>query len=224
MNGFQAFGFLLALPLLALVDWFTWINRQPRGQQELTKACHGVGMLALLAFWFWVTGGLPDFVRKLSVQPDDLTNWIPAMIAAWGLGWFQLNAGFAAQAVIRPHRSTTIVRGLIKLALGYAVWTYAHEADIASRPHEASIWSGLFLLILHLVAVWCLATGATKVLLMMWGGRRGRAHAMVTDDIAAKEFDWDQPERRGKSSSVTGLVIAAAILGLLMLLFRELPT
>lgn len=218
MNGSQALGFLLALPLLALVDWFTWINRQPRGQQELTKACHGVGMLALLAFWFWVTGGFPGFVRDLSVQPDNLTNWIPAMIAAWGLGWFLLNAGFAAQAVTRPHRWTMIVRGLMKLALGYAVWTYAHEADIASRPHEASIWSGLFLLILHLVAVWCLATGAAKVLLMMWGGRRGRAHAMVTHDIATKEFDWGQAEQRGKSSPVAGLTIAAVILSLLLLL------
>jgi hypothetical protein len=129
----EAIGLLLAWPFMVLADWFAWIKRQPAGQQELTKACHGIGMLALLGYWFSLTGGLGEFVHALRMDADNPLNWLPVVIASWGLGWFLLNARFAAQFVIGPQRATMIVRALIKIALGYAVWVYAGDAGSADR-------------------------------------------------------------------------------------------
>jgi hypothetical protein len=178
----EVVGLLIALPFVALADWFKWIKQLPPGQQELAKACHGIGMLALLAFWFRLAGGFGDFVAMLMLHPGNPLYWIPAGIAAWGLGWFLLNARFAAQAVVRPYRATMIVRGLIKIAGGCAIWAYARDTE-----------AGWIALLLSVVAVWCMATGAAKVLLMIWGGGRGGdAYPLVADDIAVNEFDWDR--------------------------------
>jgi hypothetical protein len=179
----EAAGLLIALPFIAVADYFKFIKElPPGGQQELAKACHGIGMLALLAYWFQRAGGFVDFVTMLVLHPDNPLYWIPVGIAACGLGWFLLNARFAAQSVVRPYRATMIVRGLIKSAIGYAVWAFASDAEAR--------WVAL---LLSVVAVWCMATGAAKVLLMIWsGGRGGDAYPMVEDDIASKEFDWNR--------------------------------
>jgi hypothetical protein len=108
-------------------------------------------------------------------------------MAAWGLGWFLLNARFAAQAVGQPQRTTMIVRALLKIAGGWAAWVYAASADTSGSAG----WS-LLMLALHVFAVWCVATGGTKALLMIWGGARSEAYPMVSGDIAANEFDWDR--------------------------------
>jgi len=183
MNGAlgEVVALLIAFPFVALVDWFKWIRQLPPGQQELAKACHGVGMLALLAYYFRLAGGFGDFVHGLTVRTGDPLHWIPVVMAAWGLGWFLLNARFAAQAVVRPHRGTMIVRALIKIAAGYAAWAYGGGAD-----------AGLIGLLLSVVAVWCMATGGAKLLLMIWGGGRGEAYPLIARDIAANEFDWDR--------------------------------
>lgn len=183
---------LIAFPFVALADYFAWIKQQPAGQQELAKACHGVGMLALLAFWFRLAGGFGDFVYGLAFRPGDPLRWIPVGMAAWGLGWFLLNARFAAQAVGRPHRATMIVRALVKIAIGWAAWAYAVSAGLPAPLHDVPALWGFVLLALHVISAWCLATGITKLLLMIWGGGRGTAYPMVARDIAANEFDWDR--------------------------------
>ena len=43
-------GLLIALTFVAAAEYFKYIKElPPGGQQELAKACHGIGMLALLA-------------------------------------------------------------------------------------------------------------------------------------------------------------------------------
>jgi hypothetical protein len=197
MNGGlgEVIGLLVALPFAAFADWFKFIKQLPPGQQELAKACHGVGMLALLAYWFRFAGGFGEFVDGLTLRPGELLHWIPLIMAVWGLGWFLLHARFAAQAVGRPHRAAMIVRGLLKIAAGWAIWAYAGSADLPVRAGGSAGW-GLLMLALHVVAVWCLATGGTKALLMIWGGPRGEAYPMVAGDIAANEFDWNDEARR----------------------------
>lgn len=172
-------GLLIALPFTMLADWFGWINQQR--YPELAKACHGAGMLALLGYAIWLAGGPIDFAAALAMHADNFCWIAPAVIAAWGLGWVLLNARFAAQSVSRPHRATMIVRALLKTAAGYGAW-------ISTQGAEA--W--WITLLMSLVAVWCMATGAVKFLLMIWRGARGEAYPMVADDIAANEFDWDK--------------------------------
>jgi hypothetical protein len=184
----QAIGTLIALPFVLVADWLGWIKQQPPGQQELAKACHGVGMLALLVLWFSLVGGFDHFVFMLASQPGNPINWIPAAIAAWGLGWFLINAGFAAQSIGRPHRATMIVRSLVKIGVAYAVWSYAN--DNPGQYMDGTRNFGIF--ILDAISLWCASTGITKLLLMLWGGPRGRAQPLVEKDIAAKEFNWDE--------------------------------
>jgi len=184
-------GMLVALPFVAFADWFKFIKQMPPGEQELAKACHGVGMLSLLALWFSMAGGLGSFLYGLVAHPDNLIAWIPVGIAAWGFGWFVINSPFAVQAVARPARATMTVRAMLKIGVGYAAWAYAQSGDLVAWHRDPSWWSGFVRLALYVIAVWCLATGLTKLVLMLWGGRRGKARPMVDADIAGKEFNWD---------------------------------
>jgi hypothetical protein len=180
---------LIALPFVALGDWFKFIKQLPPGQQELAKACHGVGMLALLAYAISLAGGLVEFIAGFVLHPDNF-YWIAAVvIAAWGLGWFLLNARYAALSIGQP-RATMTIRALLKIAVGWAAWVFASSVD-----HSIGA-GGLLGLLLHIVAVWCVATGGTKLGLMLWGKRRGQAEPMVEEDITSNQFDWDDERIR----------------------------
>jgi hypothetical protein len=176
----EMLGRLIAWPFVAIADYFGWIKQQSPGQQELAKACHGAGMLALLWHGASLAGGFVECVTELVLHADNLLKWIPLGVGAWGLAWVVLNARYAALSIAQPHRATMIARALIKIAIGWALWSWGTAGD------------GWFPALVVFVAVWCLATGGTKLLLMLWGKRRGRAEPMVADDIAAKEFDWDE--------------------------------
>jgi hypothetical protein len=167
---------VIAIPFAALADWFKFIKELPPGQQELAKASHGAGMLALVIYG----GFFHFFAAGLRHELGKLVYWIPVAVAAWGLGWFLLNARFAALAIGPPHRGTIIARALIKIALGCAAWVYAAHLDLS--------WAELAL---RTVAVWCVTTGGVKFLLMVCGGGRGEAYPMVARDIEANEFRWD---------------------------------
>src|SRR3954447_18617223 len=173
----EVIGLLIFWPFMALADYFGWIKRQPPGHQELAKACHGAGMLALLWYCCSLAGGFAEYVAALVLHPNELLRWIPVALGAWGLGWLLLNARPAALSIAAPHRATMIKRALIKLALGWALWSWAAAGD-AWLP-------GL----VFILAVWCFATGGAKFLLMLWGRRQGLAEPLVAGDIAAKEFN-----------------------------------
>jgi hypothetical protein len=176
----EVIGLLIAAPFVAVADYFGWIKKQPPGQQELAKACHGAGMLALLWYCCSLAGGVAEYLAGLMLYPGELLQWIPVGMGAWGLAWLLLNARQAALSIAPSQRATMIMRALIKLALGWALWSWADAGD-AWLP-------GL----VFVVAVWCFATGGAKLLLMLWGRRSGQAEPLVTGDIAAKEFDWDE--------------------------------
>jgi hypothetical protein len=176
---------LISLPFVALCDWFKFIKQLPPGQQELAKACHGIGMLALLAYAIALSGGLIEFVAGLVLHAPNFYWLAPAVIAVWGLSWFLLYARYAALSIGQPSRATMIVRAVIKTALGWAVWIFAAGAGLSGAD-----------LALRFVAVWCIATGGTKLALMMWGKRRDQAEPMVAGDIARQEFDWDDGRTR----------------------------
>jgi hypothetical protein len=173
----EAIWQLIALPFVALSHWFQFFRRLPRGQQELAKASHGAGMLALLAYGINLSG---DFLLSSPIC------WFTAAIGAWGLGWFCLNASFAAQMIAPPDRGAIIGRALIKMVIGWALWS--DTSDLVDL-------SG-FEFIVHPVAVWCMATGGTKFLLMLWGGGRRPAYPLIGRNIRETEFDWDDYGRR----------------------------
>jgi hypothetical protein len=83
-----------------------------------------------------------------------------------------------------------IVRALIKLGTGWGAWFFAAGFDRALGD------TGYIGATLRIIAVWCLATGGTKLLLMLWGKRQGHAQSLVTGDIAANEFDWNDGKMR----------------------------
>src|SRR4051794_39102027 len=86
MNGSslgEVIGLFLAAPFVALADWFKFTKYLPPGQQELMKACHGAGMLALVVLWFSFESGLSGYIAGLARNPTNLFLWIPAGIAAW---------------------------------------------------------------------------------------------------------------------------------------------
>jgi hypothetical protein len=187
MNGTnlgEVIGLFLAAPFVALADWFKFLKYLPPGQQELTKACHGAGMLALVALWFSFESGVSGYIADLARNPGSLFLWIPAGIAAWGAGWLLLNSSFAARA-LGPHRATMRLRGLLKSALGGTVWSYA--GMLAQGQGNT-----LITLVLYVFATWCLATGATRFVLTLGGGPRGDAHGLVERNIRSNEFDWDR--------------------------------
>jgi fermentation-respiration switch protein FrsA (DUF1100 family) len=177
----EVVGCLIALPFVAFADWFGWINKQR--YPELAKACHGAGMVALVADAIAHLGGLVGFTARFVAEPDNFLWVIPAGMTAWGLGWFVLNARYAALAVAHD-RPTMIVRAALKIALGVLAWAYA--GALGSMPGD-QFMGGL----LQIAAVWLLATGVTKLGLMLWGRKRGQAQQMVGDDIDRQKFSWD---------------------------------
>jgi hypothetical protein len=170
---------LIALPFVALADWFGWINKQR--YPELAKACHGVGMVALVAVAIGYLGGLVDFVARFVAHPGDFFWVIPAGITVWGLGWFLHYARHAALVVARPYRAVLTTRALLKLGIGSAAWAYT--GVLAEF--------GVIALLLQIFSVWCLSTGATQLGLMWWGKKHGQAEQMVQGDITRNQFDWD---------------------------------
>ena len=170
---------LLAAPFGMLADWFKFIKNQPRGQQELAKASHGAGVLMLLVYWF--NSGASYYVTPLLRLAGPLGWMIVVATAAWGIGWFCLNAGFAARALVAPERGTIIARSLIKIAIGCVVWICAGLLGVLD-----------FAFVPRTVAVWCLTTGGTKFLLMVWGGGRAPARPLMDENIQASEFTWER--------------------------------
>ena len=177
-------GCLLAAPFVALADWLTWIQRQPPGQQELAKVCHGAGMVTLIIWSLEVTNGFFPSLTYLVLDPHNPLYWIPVVIFVWGLGWVLLNVRTALLTAKSAQRATMMVRALLKLGVGYAIWSFARDID-ASVP---AVMVGM-------VGVWCLATGGTKFALMFLGGS-GKARGLVDRDIRSKEFHWDDEDVR----------------------------
>jgi len=174
-------GLLIALPFVMLADWHKFLSRLPPGEQELAKACHGAGIVVLVVYWAVLTGGVFHF---LGLGLRNLANpmfWMPAAIAAFGAGWFILYARFGALTIGPPRRSAQTIRALLKIALGIVVWSYTARLDLSG-----------FELLVRAAAMWCMATGATKFILMIWGRSSGDAYTMVEHDIDAHEFRWEE--------------------------------
>jgi hypothetical protein len=174
-------GLLIALPFVMLADWHKFLKHLPPGEQELTKACHGAGIVVLVVYGAVLTGGIFHF---LALGLRNLVNpvfCIPAGIASFGAGWFILYARFGAIAIGPPHRSAQTMRALLKIALGFVVWSYTARLDLSG-----------FELLVRAAAMWCMATGATKFILMIWGRGTGDAYTMVEHDIDVHEFHWDE--------------------------------
>jgi hypothetical protein len=176
----ELIGALIALPFVMLADWNKFLKRLPPGEQELTKACHGAGIVALVVYWAVLTGGVFHF---LGLGVHNLANpmfWIPVGCAGFGAGWYILYARFGAIAIGPPHRSAQTIRALLKIALGIVVWSYTTRLDLSG-----------FELLVRAAAMWCMATGATKFILMIWGRGTGDAYSTVDRHIEADEFRWD---------------------------------
>lgn len=171
---FAAAALLVLLPLIVTFKiwrrYAKWITFQPPGQRaELTKASHGAGMLALSGLIVLL---IDNEGGSVSSQP---WVWVPlAVIAAWGALWF-VTSGLAAlrYGSQGPTDTVVLVRSLVKVAVGC---TFVHFMPADMGRLLTLAWTastGQVALFAWgycagwLVAMWCIFTGAAKVLLLL---------------------------------------------------------
>jgi hypothetical protein len=182
--------FLIAVPIAALMDWHRWMKSQPPGgPREMAKASHGVGMAAVILF-FIVTGygwrGLFDLGNALIVKPDSWLLWVPVLIIAAGFGWLSLYGPYARMAAAGPEKGRILSRAHIKIVVGAVIF---YALNTLTRNGNDFLLLGL-----QAVGVWCISTGAAKILLIFWGGHSARR--LAGRDARAGQFRWPGQRRR----------------------------
>ena len=175
-----------ALLLLGLVVrpvlYFRWINSHDLRSRELTKACHGAGILALAA--------VVVSEASLAAVSSNPALWIPlSVMTAWGGLWL-VTSGLAFKRLGSqgPLDSVLIVRALVKIAIGGAVLRFLPfgvSQLLWGGLHilQAPDWTAAVVLLAYIagwfVAFWCVVTGSTKLLLMLATQIRRRPKALA---------------------------------------------
>jgi hypothetical protein len=161
-------GALIALPFVAAMNYFQFIEQQAPERRELVRASHGAGIIALPVFLIWFTlgaQGFTDLADLLRAEPKNPAYWVPLAIPAWGLLW--LVTGWHRAAKFRDAR--IIARSLVKIAIGAGVLVYLRDGNLTAGRDASATW-GFLVLALYLAAVWCTVTGATKIFIVIGGG------------------------------------------------------
>jgi hypothetical protein len=165
MSGYQRGGLVSAFADEAAAQ-----RSRPPYIQRQSRAGYGAFCLA----WCWVTLNMCGPFALITPPPVFLFGW-------WGcaaLGTYWLLAGLFGRA-----RGPTNALGLIAEAAG-ASWLLWNEMYPSGMPVAAFILHGIYLSILcsalaQLVASWLALPS-------------GDALALVDEDIAENEFDWDR--------------------------------
>jgi hypothetical protein len=167
---------------------------------ELAIASHGAAFLALAVLSVWLAGWAQAMQFMLSA-PGASADWLHRAVALLAVAfvvasllWF-FSGARRSLAWAGFHDSRLITRALVKIAFGAALW-WAVWYPPASWPRDVLAWIAwardmpISRVCIEAVIVWLVVTGATKFLLVVWP-RFGTARALVTEDIDAQRFDWD---------------------------------
>jgi hypothetical protein len=185
--------------------YFRWINSHPDiRSRELAKACHGAGMIAI--------GGLIIGLSRATGGDDAAGTafWVVSPLFLLGLFWF-CSSGFVVfrSGSAGALDNEQLVRGALKCAVGWAFLQYnpipafAAFPRILEAPDNEVLGIFLAVTILHFVAVWCVATGATKFLLLLLAKIRFRRHVpspMENPHGSARVATRDESRRAGQGN------------------------
>ena len=191
------FVLLAILPFAALANWFRFIKRLPPREQNLARASHGAGMLAVAIIVLMLIGGtqgVAGFLNALAANPKEPKLWGSALawvvLVGWGFGWLVIGSARSRG----PRDALLISRALVKIAVGVALDVLAHGGYLPSG------WLGVTLtklveFWLFPVAVWCMVTGITKLVLLLRGSG-GSAEEAVKRSIESKRAPLVAAKRR----------------------------
>lgn len=137
----------LIIPTM-IADWFVFLKQLDPRHAELTKASHGV-MMVIGAGVAWKNG----------FYPGDVGLALLAFIAAWGVFWAVLGATRSAQG----YRDGRLIgRAAAKIALGGGIYFW-----LLPQWEVTLVWHQWVYNLGVAVAVFCVVTGAVKVLLLL---------------------------------------------------------
>jgi hypothetical protein len=145
----------IVVGLALWVDWFTFLAMLPERDRQLAQASHGVGVIVCGAYLLRV-------VTYASLLPDryrQIVFTIYGLLSILGIFWFLIGVA-RAQIFGDMH---LLGRAVAKLAVGCAVtfvWIkYQHEIPWPYRSWIDPIAT--------VVALWCWATGVTKIIICL---------------------------------------------------------
>jgi hypothetical protein len=144
---------LVATPFYLMADWFAILDGMPPLSRELTRASHGVIMVLVAGYGFHVSRGLhlPNHDLVLALYGALV------FIAAWGITWVMVGATRSRGYFRDVH---LMIRAMAKVGLGIALF-YIPDWW---KPNDYRFW---FDLVQRWVEVFCMVTGATKLVLLL---------------------------------------------------------
>jgi hypothetical protein len=220
---------LLFLPIKYLLLYFGYIQRKPARLAELTRAGHGAAILALILytwfgtsinahypFLFLVDLGLAVFA-VLYIATGYRQAQGPMDPRIMGSSVVQGTIGLSVLFVARPQFSGW---ESIRYWTGYPIWFFnGHQGVVAYQ--WAVFIADYEMMALKVIAIWNLACGGTKILVLAkWArpvdldrerrklaqqGPYGTARPLTSDEVAdilsSKKPEPGQPERGQKTKA-----------------------
>jgi hypothetical protein len=136
---------------------------------NLRRATQPLGFIAVLAWCAWFFG-VPDITQALTpLVFDPAANWLPFGIAA--LLFFGMASFISGASRCWGMRSDGMLpaRAFCKLAIG-VIGIFLLRQNKPTISPGGEIWPALLWFALHIAAVWCVAVGAARFILLTIGG------------------------------------------------------
>lgn len=172
MSSGGALGSLFAAP-------FTWWQNRARKRRllsthelSLRRATHPLGLVAVLGWAVWLVG-VPTIRSALApVLRDPSVNWLPLALLAAGL-LYVLVSLIVGLSGCRGVRSDPMLPmwACVQLALGGGgLALLMSGAVLRARSNVPDFWMAGSCLLLSFAAVWCIAVGGARLVLLTLGG------------------------------------------------------
>jgi hypothetical protein len=136
----------------------------------LRRATQPLGVMAVLVWCFWFFG-TPEITQALTpLVFDPAGNWLP-LIGIAALLLFGMASFISGVSRCWGMRSDGILptRAFFKLAIGVIGIVLLRQNQVTIRP-GGEIWPALLWFALHMAAVWCIAVGGARLILVTTGG------------------------------------------------------
>ena len=208
--GIKVLGFIFTLPrpVYWLRVYLGWLGSHDLRGRELTKACHGAGMIL-------AGGQLVGMMQQMGAgdQAVEIATVIAAPLLLLGLFWLVSSGYFIVRSgSAGALDNEQLMRGVIKCALGVAFFHFEpfpagfalNRIFLMPETNYAAMALVAGLVLLTFVAIWCVGTGAAKVLLLLLAKirlRRNRAPAPMEDPHGrARAATRDESRRAGQGN------------------------
>jgi hypothetical protein len=154
---------------------------------NLRQATQPLGVSTVLA-WCFSFFGAPGFTHAITRRvTDPIDNWLPVTVLAIALvyGTASFISGVVRCWGMRSDRMLP-TRAFFKLAIGGIGVALLRQNQVTIRP-GGEIWPALLWFALHTAAVWCVAVGTARFILLTIGGgsalRRVNRHIQQTQVV-----------------------------------------